>query len=252
VDLEGLLSLDTTVVLPAANSVVALAKQLQTSLIAALRKLREHVQQGARQVLERVMNAEIEFFPGQDAEAKNKRNSRLELFVALSVKTEEGDPISVWATRDVNGARYAIDEPSLVPESWTRPLQQWVRHHLRGGEEETVLTANAAMSLWEDFDVPFRQSASSLRLVNWSGWPVVEFRDAHDEVYYWLADVGVDSLNGDEVFAAKQRCQCLFRRHGVQIAVLVPMDREVFITNAHFSVRVVRKMSRQVIEIAYR
>jgi putative transposase len=56
------------------HDVVALAKRFEASPAAALRELREHVQQGARQVLEQVMNAEIELFLGQDAEADNKRN----------------------------------------------------------------------------------------------------------------------------------------------------------------------------------
>ncbi|MEK7703763.1 MAG: IS256 family transposase [Myxococcota bacterium] len=56
------------------HDVVALAKRFEASPATALRELREHVQQGARQVLEQVMNAEIELFLGQDAEANNKRN----------------------------------------------------------------------------------------------------------------------------------------------------------------------------------
>jgi transposase-like protein len=56
------------------NDVMALAKRFEASPATALRELREHVQQGARQVLEQVMNAEIELFLGQDGEANNKRN----------------------------------------------------------------------------------------------------------------------------------------------------------------------------------
>lgn len=60
------------------HDVVALAKRFQTSPTVALQELREHVRQGARQVLERVMDAEIEVFLGQDADTKNKRNGYTE------------------------------------------------------------------------------------------------------------------------------------------------------------------------------
>jgi putative transposase len=60
------------------HDVVALAKRFQTSPTIALQELRDHVRQGAREVLERVMDAEIELFLGQDADAKNKRNGYTE------------------------------------------------------------------------------------------------------------------------------------------------------------------------------
>jgi transposase-like protein len=54
--------------------VVALAKRFETSPALALREVGDAVRQGAREVLERVMKAEIELFLGRDAEAGNKRN----------------------------------------------------------------------------------------------------------------------------------------------------------------------------------
>lgn len=56
------------------QDVVALAKRFEASPGAAMRELGEHVRQGAKEVLERVMDAEITLFLGQDAEATNKRN----------------------------------------------------------------------------------------------------------------------------------------------------------------------------------
>jgi transposase-like protein len=40
----------------------------------ALREVGDAVRQGAREMIERVMEAEIELFLGRDAEAGNKRN----------------------------------------------------------------------------------------------------------------------------------------------------------------------------------
>jgi len=56
------------------QDVVALAKRFEASPGLAMRELAEQVQQGAREVLERVMEAEIELFLGRDGEASNKRN----------------------------------------------------------------------------------------------------------------------------------------------------------------------------------
>lgn len=56
------------------HDVFGLAKQFELSPATALRELRDHVRHSAREVLERVMNAEIELFLGQNTEATNKRN----------------------------------------------------------------------------------------------------------------------------------------------------------------------------------
>jgi len=56
------------------HDVVALAKRFEASPALALREVGDAVRQGAREVLERVMEAEIELFLGSDAEAGNKRN----------------------------------------------------------------------------------------------------------------------------------------------------------------------------------
>lgn len=56
------------------QDVVALARRFETSPRLALQELGEHVRQGAREVLERVMEAEIELFLGRDGEVANKRN----------------------------------------------------------------------------------------------------------------------------------------------------------------------------------
>jgi len=56
------------------QDVVELVKRFEVSPAAAMRELGEQVRQGAREVLERVMDAEIELFLGRDVEADNKRN----------------------------------------------------------------------------------------------------------------------------------------------------------------------------------
>ena len=56
------------------QDVVELVKRFEVSPAAAMRELGEQVRQGARDVLERVMDAEIELFLGRDIEADNKRN----------------------------------------------------------------------------------------------------------------------------------------------------------------------------------
>jgi putative transposase len=57
-----------------AHDVVALAKRFESSPGAALRELGEHVRNGARDILEQLMNSELEVFLGQHREAENKRN----------------------------------------------------------------------------------------------------------------------------------------------------------------------------------
>jgi transposase-like protein len=56
------------------NDVVALVKRFEASPATALRELSEHVRQGAKDILEQVMNSELELFLGQHQEAENKRN----------------------------------------------------------------------------------------------------------------------------------------------------------------------------------
>lgn len=56
------------------HDVVELAKRFEASPATLIRELGEHVRDGAKEVLERVMEAEITLFLGQDAEATNKRN----------------------------------------------------------------------------------------------------------------------------------------------------------------------------------
>ena len=56
------------------HDVVELAKRFETSPKVAFRELRDQVRDSAREVLERVMDAEIALFLGRDAEAGNKRN----------------------------------------------------------------------------------------------------------------------------------------------------------------------------------
>ena len=68
------------------HDVVELARRFEASPATALRELSEHVRHGAREVLERVMDAEIELFLGQDAEVENKRNGyRSRTFVLKGV-----------------------------------------------------------------------------------------------------------------------------------------------------------------------
>ena len=56
------------------QDVFELVKCFETSSALAMRELGEQVRQGAKEVLERVMEAEIELFLGQDAQVQNKRN----------------------------------------------------------------------------------------------------------------------------------------------------------------------------------
>ena len=56
------------------RDVVALAKRFEEAPREAMREFVAHVQDGVRLTLEQVMNAEIDLFLGQDAEAGNKRN----------------------------------------------------------------------------------------------------------------------------------------------------------------------------------
>ena len=56
------------------QDVVALVKRFEISPRAALREMSEQMRQGAQEVLERVMNAEIALFLGQEGEKTNKRN----------------------------------------------------------------------------------------------------------------------------------------------------------------------------------
>jgi putative transposase len=53
---------------------VALAVHFEASPVEAMRQLVAHVQQGAKEVLERVMDAEIGIFLGRDGDPDNKRN----------------------------------------------------------------------------------------------------------------------------------------------------------------------------------
>jgi putative transposase len=66
---EGLMKLVLKV-----HDVVDLARRFETSPTAAFRELGEVIRHGAREVIERVMEAEIELFLGHDSEAGNKRN----------------------------------------------------------------------------------------------------------------------------------------------------------------------------------
>lgn len=56
------------------HDLVELARRFETSPREALQQLGEHVQAGAREVLQRVLDAEIELFLGRGIEAGNKRN----------------------------------------------------------------------------------------------------------------------------------------------------------------------------------
>jgi transposase-like protein len=56
------------------HDVVDLARRFEAAPATALRELGSAIRHGAREVLERVMEAEIELFLGRDAEAGNKRN----------------------------------------------------------------------------------------------------------------------------------------------------------------------------------
>jgi transposase-like protein len=56
------------------HDVVDLVKRFEASPAAAMREISDHVRHGAKEVLERVMDAEITLFLGQDTDASNKRN----------------------------------------------------------------------------------------------------------------------------------------------------------------------------------
>lgn len=56
------------------HDVVELAKRLEANPAGLMREVGEHVRAGAKEVLERVMDAEITLFLGQQAETLNKRN----------------------------------------------------------------------------------------------------------------------------------------------------------------------------------
>lgn len=56
------------------RGVVELVKHFETSPKLAMREVVNHVRQGVAETLERVMQAEIELFLGQESELKNKRN----------------------------------------------------------------------------------------------------------------------------------------------------------------------------------
>jgi transposase-like protein len=56
------------------HDVVELAKRLEANPASLMRELGEHVRHGAKEVLERVMDAEITLFLGQESEVLNKRN----------------------------------------------------------------------------------------------------------------------------------------------------------------------------------
>jgi putative transposase len=56
------------------HDIVELAKRFETSPRVAFQELTEQMRSGTREVLERVMDAEIELFLGRDAEVGNKRN----------------------------------------------------------------------------------------------------------------------------------------------------------------------------------
>jgi putative transposase len=56
------------------HDVVELVKRFEASPAKAMREVGEHVRHGVKEMLERVMEAELELFLGQDAEVGNKRN----------------------------------------------------------------------------------------------------------------------------------------------------------------------------------
>jgi putative transposase len=56
------------------QDIVSLAKRFETSPRSALQEVAGHMRSGAREVLERVMDAEIELFLGRATEVGNKRN----------------------------------------------------------------------------------------------------------------------------------------------------------------------------------
>jgi len=91
------------------HDVVELVKRFETSPATAMRELGEHLRHGAKEVLERVMEAEIELFLGQDAEAENKRNGyRVRTFALKGVGS-----VQVRVPRD-RGGRF---ESKVVPSS---------------------------------------------------------------------------------------------------------------------------------------
>ena len=74
------------------QDVVDVVRRFEASPALAMRELVAHVRSGAKDALERVMEAEIELFLGQDAEAANKRNGySSRTFVAVSSIDVLGD-----------------------------------------------------------------------------------------------------------------------------------------------------------------
>lgn len=67
--IEGLMKLVVKV-----HDVVELVKRFEASPAQAMRELTELVRDGAKQAVEKLLEAEIEVFLGQDAQAQNKRN----------------------------------------------------------------------------------------------------------------------------------------------------------------------------------
>jgi transposase-like protein len=101
---EGLMKLVVKV-----HDVVELVKRFEASPTTAMREVGEHVRHGAKEVLERVMDAEIALFLGQDAEARNKRNG----YVARTFVFKGLGAIEVRVPRDRAG-RF---ETKVVPSS---------------------------------------------------------------------------------------------------------------------------------------
>lgn len=56
------------------QDIVSLVKQFETSPTEALCVLKTHMQAGAKQIIERVLESEIELFLGQSGQSENKRN----------------------------------------------------------------------------------------------------------------------------------------------------------------------------------
>lgn len=89
------------------HDVVELVKRFEASPATAMRELGEHVRQGAKEVLERVMDAEITLFLGQDGEVSNKRNG----FVTRTFTFKGLGAIEVRVPRD----RLGRFESKVVP-----------------------------------------------------------------------------------------------------------------------------------------
>jgi len=68
------------------NDVVGLVRRFEAAPGQAMREVVEHVRQGARAVLEQIMDAELALFLGQDVETGNKRNGyRTRTFVLKGI-----------------------------------------------------------------------------------------------------------------------------------------------------------------------